>query len=785
MHVHLVKLVPVAAALVLAAALFLPLGRGNVYSMNGPFMYYVYPWAAFADGVVHQPDNFPAFSEKEPRVRGMNLYQHDYANNFYPSIAVNTQALRHWQLPIWFPATLAGVPNLNVGITEYTHPVRLLLYLTLPPLFQTQAWIFLSVAFSFLGVFVLLRSIGLHPMAAALAGTVWSLNGVFIFWGLFENVPAVNAMVPWTLYALRLAIIRQQYPVAIVAGALWGLLFHNGHLQFAQMWSWAYLFFCAGLLLWQWKSEPSLRNLRPVWIIACIAGTAAAVGAPVLVRTILWLPDIGRAVPSLDLQLTGALTLRTILHMLPGPGFPGWAYNIRTFPDYALQASLGVVPLGFAVLGLVWGARFRRSLTVVAVLSILVGLAVSVGYRPLIIVMRAALPFFGSLHIDNFLYFEHLGVMLLVGLGAHAVAEKLGSLDRVGLRSAFATVFIGTPLLVQAGQGIVAFYLITPSNPASQQWNFPETPIIQRAKELQGDRRVIEIYHVQKDTWFRPMLTGRLSGLYGLAGAAGYESLAPRWVIRLWHSVELGETFPETATFTGAFFPFFFDNRVNLDLLRRLSVGLIMATPEARLQSADSVDLAGTEQLREVYRGPDGALYVIPDALPRAYLVPAAKIADEGDALRQLMNGTFDPTQTILVDPKNADSELAGLPDKSHEQSIGTAQIVEDGLTKLRIRVLAHRRGYLQVNDSWAPGWNATIDGKPVAVLRSDYAFRAVPVAEGEHLVEMVYRPWPEIAAVGVEVGVLLITVLASVAPTLVAWRTMIRLPNRRASPDD
>jgi hypothetical protein len=770
------KLGPVVAALALAAAVFLPLGRGNVYSMNGPFMYHVYPWAAFVGGVVHQPVSSPAFSDKDPRVRGINLHQHDYAQQFYPSIAVNTQALRHGQLPIWFPATLAGVPNLNVGITEYTHPVRLLLYLTLSPLFQTQAWIFLSVAFSFLGVFVLLRSIGLHPMAAALAGTVWSLNGVFVFWGLFENVPAVNAMVPWTLYALRLAIIRQQYPVAIVAGGLWGLLFHNGHLQFAQMWSWAYLFFCAGLLLWQWKSEPSLRNLRPVWIIASIAGTAAAVGAPVLVRTILWLPDLSRAIPSLELQLTGTLMPSAILRMLPGPGFPGWAYDIRTWPDYALQASLGVVSLVFAAVGLVWGARFRRGVTLAAALCLLVGLAVSLGSRPLIIVMRAALPFFGSLHIDNFLFFAHLGIVLLVALGAQAIAEKLSASGRVRAGGTWAVVLIGACLAVQAGQGIAAFYLTTPSQPASRQWNFPVTPIIQRAGELQGDHRVIQIQpEFQKDAWFKPMLTGRLSGLFGLNGALGMESLAPIWVFRLWHSVELGQAVPETASFTGGFVPFFFDDRVNLDLLRRLSVGLIMATPEARLRSADGVDLANTQQVREVYRGPDGALYVIPDALPRAYLVPGAEIATEGDALQRLMNGTADPTRTILLDPKKGNSTLADLGDVPPGQSMGTAQIVGDGLAELRIRVRAGRAGYLQVNDSWAPGWKATLDGKPVEVLRSDYAFRAVLVPEGDHLIEMVYRPGLEIAAIAVEVGALLIVMIAAVALAVVNWRARRR----------
>ena len=177
--------------------------------------------------------------------------------------------------------------------------------------------------------------------------------------------------------------------------------------------------------------------------------------------------------------------------MLPGPGFPGWAYDIRTLPDYSLQATLGVVPLLFAAVGLAWGARFRRGVTLAAVLSVLVGLAVSLGCRPLIILMRSTLPFFGSLHIDSFLFFAHLGIVLLVALGAQAIAETLSASGRVRSGGTWAAVLIGTSLVIQAGQGIAAFYLTTPSQPASPQWNFPETPIIQRVKELQGDHRII------------------------------------------------------------------------------------------------------------------------------------------------------------------------------------------------------------------------------------------------------------------------------------------------------
>ncbi|MBE9471546.1 MAG: YfhO family protein [Chloroflexi bacterium] len=49
--------------------------------------------------------------------------------------------------------------------------------------------------------------------------------------------------------------------------------------------------------------------------------------------------------------------------------------------------------------------------------------------------------------------------------------------------------------------------------------------------------------------------------------------------------------------------------------------------------------------------------------------------------------------------------------------------------------------GYLVLTDTWYPGWQATVDGKPAEVLQANYAFRAVYLAAGEHTVEMVYHP--------------------------------------------
>lgn len=71
----------------------------------------------------------------------------------------------------------------------------------------------------------------------------------------------------------------------------------------------------------------------------------------------------------------------------------------------------------------------------------------------------------------------------------------------------------------------------------------------------------------------------------------------------------------------------------------------------------------------------------------------------------------------------------------------GKAQIVEDQGRRIRITTRGDG-GYLVVNDTLVPGWEATVDGQPVPFLRADYVFRAIPVPSGEHEVTMTYSPW-------------------------------------------
>ena len=121
------------------------------------------------------------------------------------------------------------------------------------------------------------------------------------------------------------------------------------------------------------------------------------------------------------------------------------------------------------------------------------------------------------------------------------------------------------------------------------------------------------------------------------------------------------------------------------------------------------------------------------NALPRAFLVPVAKVMDRRHIPETYFSPDFDPTQQVLIsDPVewNASPEFQGevthLVYKPNRVEIQTRQ---------------KGRGFLVLLDAYYPGWKATVDGREVAILRGNHFFRTLPLDEGNHQVVFHYEP--------------------------------------------
>ena len=93
----------------------------------------------------------------------------------------------------------------------------------------------------------------------------------------------------------------------------------------------------------------------------------------------------------------------------------------------------------------------------------------------------------------------------------------------------------------------------------------------------------------------------------------------------------------------------------------------------------------------------------------------------------------------------------------------------------------ARRPGYLVLDDSFFPGWKATVDGRDTRILPANVNFRAVAVPAGFHRVSFRYRPASAVVGAGISLGTALL--LAGAALVLAVRGRRRRSEGDRGAP--
>ena len=120
------------------------------------------------------------------------------------------------------------------------------------------------------------------------------------------------------------------------------------------------------------------------------------------------------------------------------------------------------------------------------------------------------------------------------------------------------------------------------------------------------------------------------------------------------------------------------------------------------------------------------------NALPRTFIPRRVEtVAEDKARLAKLAAEDFDPREVAYVEsPVN-------LPGPCQ----GTVGIVEEIPTRIIVSVRMETPGLVVLADLWDKGWQASLNGRRVPILRTNHAIRGVVVPAGSGTIEFRYAP--------------------------------------------
>ena len=134
----------------------------------------------------------------------------------------------------------------------------------------------------------------------------------------------------------------------------------------------------------------------------------------------------------------------------------------------------------------------------------------------------------------------------------------------------------------------------------------------------------------------------------------------------------------------------------------------------------------------------EGAVFEFEDPAPCAYWVKGARVEPTAAEARAHL-ADLDPRGELVL----AEEDVGAVAPERRMDGAPRQPATLEGRTfsSMRFTIDAPADGYLVVNETWFPGWHATVDGEPAPVLRGNVIMQAVDVAAGKHVVEMRFRP--------------------------------------------
>jgi Bacterial membrane protein YfhO len=686
-----------------------------------------------------------------PKMPVHNLVTTDQIDELIPWATLAWTQVHHGQLPLWNPYTALGMPlAFNWQAAPFGVPA-LIGYLA-PLRLEYTVQVVVTVAIAGTGMYLLCRVLRMGVVAAAFGATLFELSGPMIGW-LGWPVTSVVAWAGWLLAASLLVIggKRRGRSIAFFAVVLAAAVYAGQPNTLAVLMPVLVVFWVVLLGL----RAPRLRGTGPILrpAIDLVVAIAAGLGlsAPLALPGLQLTSDAVR----IGSKYFAALPLHDLVHLVfqtfdssASVGFSSITTNY--YPESV--AYVGVIALVLVVVGTVTAWRRRE---VIAFGAVVIVSALLVFVSPLV----SALAKSADLPID-----WHRGLMTMaVGL---SVLAAFGMESLIRLRNR-------VPVLVAGGFLCVALWLL-------YIWFEGRGHLAPPLSTIRAHSFVWPAI----DTALGLVVAGALVLATRRHGARSAPH-RPRPAIGLWAGVALliGETaflvavggppLPSSPTF---FSPTPQVRALQSEVGTSLvgfgtgSCANVVVPQVGILQEANDAygvdELAAYDPLlsRQYTRSWPGSLLFSSLFCPKVSTLAEARLYGVSFVLEPVHSaapagGVFDTqigNEALYRMPGAASatltpSPLAGpLPPAA---APGRPVAVEHASPSTwRIDTVAPTSQVLRLRLTAVPGWHATIDGRPLALLPFHDVMLQARIPAGRHTVELSY--WPSTFTIGIVVAI-------------------------------
>jgi hypothetical protein len=764
---------------------------------------FVFPLLLVVLGILFFAD--PLFSSK-------NFFFRDILNFHLPLRKVMIDSYAQGNFPLWNPRIFLGQPMLANPNYMALYPT-IILNLVIPFAYAFKLHFIIHAILAGIGMFFLLRRIGIIPVAALAGSIAYQFSGTVISMLNLYNIAPCPALLPWIGWAFLGCLNRFCKKRILGFGALFGLQIMLLEPLMMQCALWLIAAITAVYFLEAERKREALKVLTKVvlWGGLCAVGLAAI-----------------QLLPSLEL----------LRHSVRGKGYDSafisyWSMHPADLLNIVIPSLFGkLYTLGG---NLYWGEKFHSARegyfislfmgSTVFLLALLSFFSLRKKLQTVVACLTAisivfALGQFGGVYLwlckwlpifrfgrypVKYMLLTSLVFCILAALGLEAVLDR---------RSGFHTHRTRVIMVLTIGMLIsgvclgVSFYIPSHSSgiqDALRSWIIPDRLKVKDiggiSKQLSQSFRwaglfclisLMLVFFVQfrkRCGLIGPLIVFALSaellaqnvGLSPLLSGAdfGYISEVDRYVTpapnsgphRVYH-IEQADFIPVKQIWAPnqsvawlylvlrrSGHPIFgVMNGVEYSITRSVDdlntnesneifwkslnlkgedyvklLGRVNSTTILTLGEIDSPQVAFAKSF---YTGSDRkiSVYRLKNPMPRAYFVANTHWAASPEkALDCLLDSKFPYEKTVIL-------EGSGFPDVKSDVT-GNVRVLNYENNAVRCEVESGGKGYLVLLDSYYPGWRATLDGSHVEIRRANYAFRAVEVPPGKHIVEFRYRP--------------------------------------------